>query len=156
PISSEGAGGPAAEAGSLERCFVDDVAPTRLRFGELSTVLPRGWRRRAMRFHPFGTLAIPVSGHEFLPELIQVRPPAQEDDAVSSREAMVAAGGELDAAVGVLDRDDDHSGKAADVGVAEGQPGQRARLADRYVVHLDGQAGAPRNQLGELDGRRVG
>ena len=42
------------------------------------------------------------------------------------REGMVAAGGELDAAVGALDGDDDHAGAAADVGVAEGLAGEGA------------------------------
>src|SRR5262249_27638120 len=87
-------------------------------------------------------------------ELVEVRRVAEDHDRIAGRQDLIAGGGEFQASIGPLDRDDDHAGAAFDVGIAQAVAGQRTGCLDRQLVHLDGQAGALGDQLGELDSRR--
>src|SRR3954453_2206040 len=76
--------------------------------------------------------AIRCSCKKMTPELIEVCPAAEEDDAVSRLEGLIAAGRELDAAIGPFDGDDNHAGQPADVGVAQRLAGESALGSDRH------------------------
>ncbi len=74
-----------------------------------------------------------------LSELLEVGASAEQDDAVADAEGFVARGGELDAAVGPLDGDDDHAGAPADVEFSERQAREWALTAtsDNSMARLE-------------------
>ena len=97
-----------------------------------------------------------LSEHEFLAELVEAGPAAEQDDAVAGFERRVAAGRELDATIGAFDGDHHDAGEAAHVGVTERLAGQRAAGFDRNVIYLDGQARSLGHEFDEFDRRGIG
>src|SRR5262249_45974268 len=87
----------------------------------------------------------------FLAKLIKMHAAAQQDEAITADEDLVARRWEFQAPIAALDGDNNHTGLPLDVGVPQAFAGERARGVQGHLVHLDRYGQTIGDQLGKLD-----